>query len=97
MERVAATDDGVEAFCRVWENPKPHRFTDAEPATKVGVPGPIGPGIRAMGIMSRLLTDWAGPGAVKDLDVVFRQPVPHHNPLQLPPQSQIPDKKTGRT
>ena len=78
-----ATDEGVEAFCRLWENPKPNRFTDAASATKVGLPGPIVPGIMAMGIMTRLLTDWAGPGALKDLDVVFRQPVPHHKPLRV--------------
>lgn len=78
-----ATDDGVKAFCRVWENRKPNRFTDSESATKVGLPGPIVPGIMAMAIMTRLLTDWAGPGALKDLDVVFRQPVPHHKPLTV--------------
>ena len=76
-----ATDEGVEAFCRVWENRKPNRFTDSDSATKVGLAGPIVPGIMAMAIMTRLLTDWAGPGALKDLDVVFRQPVPHHKPL----------------
>lgn len=78
-----ATDGSVEVFCQVWENPKPNRFTDPESATKVGLPGPIVPGIMAMGIMTRLLTDWAGPGALKDLDVVFRQPVPHHKPLSI--------------
>ncbi len=78
-----ATDAGVAAFCQVWENPLPNRFTDAESATKVGLPGPIVPGIMAMGIMTRLLTDWAGPGALRDLDVVFRQPVPHHKPLSV--------------
>ena len=81
--KTEATAEGVEAFCRLWENPKPNRFTDAESATKVGLPGPIVPGIMAMGIMTRLLTDWAGPGALKDLDVVFRQPVPHHKPLRV--------------
>ena len=36
-----------------------------------------------MGIMARLLTDWAGPDAVRDLDLVFRQPVPHHRTLTV--------------
>ncbi len=36
-----------------------------------------------MAIMTHLLTDWGGAGALKDLDVVFRQPVPHHKPLTV--------------
>ncbi len=78
-----ATDEGVISFCRVWDNPMPNRFTDAEAAKRVGLPGPIVPGIMAMAIITRLLTDWAGPECLKDLDVVFRQPVPHHQPLTV--------------
>ncbi len=78
-----ATDEGVISFCRVWDNPMPNRFTDPETAKRVGLPGPIVPGIMAMAIITRLLTDWAGMDAVKDLDVVFRQPVPHHQPLKV--------------
>ena len=37
----------------------------------------------AMAIITRLLTDWAGPECLKDLDVVFRQPVPHNQPLTV--------------
>jgi hypothetical protein len=33
--------------------------------------------------MAQLLTDWAGPEALKDLDLVFRQPVPHNQPLSI--------------
>ena len=78
-----ATDEGVISFCRVWENPMPNRFTDSDSAKRVGLPGPIVPGIMAMAIITRLLTDWAGPECLKDLDVVFRQPVPHHQPLTV--------------
>lgn len=78
-----ATDEGVISFCRVWDNPMPNRFTDSETAKKVGLPGPIVPGIMAMAIITRLLTDWAGPECLRDLDVVFRQPVPHHQPLTV--------------
>ena len=78
-----ATDEGVISFCRVWDNPMPNRFTDSEAAKRVGLPGPIVPGIMAMAIITRLLTDWAGPECLKDLDVVFRQPVPHHQPLTV--------------
>jgi hypothetical protein len=35
----------------------------------------------SMALMAQLLTHWGGPGAVKDLDLVFRQPVPHNQPL----------------
>ena len=76
-----ATDAGVISFCQVWDNPMPNRFTDPEAAQKVGLPGAIVPGIMAMALITRLLTDWSGPGSVRDLDVVFRQPVPHHQPL----------------
>ncbi len=78
-----ATDEGVISFCRVWDNPMPNRFTDPESAKRVGLPGPIVPGIMAMAIITRLLTDWAGPESLKDLDVVFRQPVPHNQPLTV--------------
>ena len=78
-----ATDEGVISFCRVWDNPMPNRFTDPESAKRVGLPGPIVPGIMAMAIITRLLTDWAGPECLKDLDVVFRQPVPHNQPLTV--------------
>ena len=78
-----ATDEGVIAFCQVWDNPMPNRFTDSDAAIRVGLPGPIVPGIMAMAIITRLLTDWAGPECLKDLDVVFRQPVPHHQPLTV--------------
>ena len=80
---IEATDDKVASFCRVWEPPVPNRFTDPEVAEKVGLPGLIVPGIMAMAMITRLLTNWAGPGSLKDLDVVFRQPVPHHQPLTI--------------
>ena len=78
-----ATDDGVASFCNVWGTPTPNRFTDRETAEKAKLPGPIVPGIMSMGIMARLLTDWAGHENVRDLDLVFRQPVPHHSPLTI--------------
>ena len=78
-----ATDDGVASFCRVWGTPMPNRFTDQAIAERARLPGPIVPGIMSMGIMARLLTDWAGPEALRDLDLVFRQPVPHHQALTI--------------
>ena len=78
-----ATDEGVASFCEVWSPPTPNRFTDVETARQSGMEGPIVPGIMAMAMMAQLLTDWAGPDSIRDLDVVFRQPVPHNQPLTL--------------
>ena len=76
-----ASDDQVSSFCRIWDRETPSRFTDPEVARQTGLPGPIVPGIMSMAIVARLFTDWAGPGVLKDLDLVFRQPVPHNQPL----------------
>ena len=82
VEKVA-TDEDVANFCDVWGMATPSRFTDAETAAKSGMPGAIVPGIMNMALMAQLLTDWGGPGSIKDLDLVFRQPVPHNRPLTL--------------
>ena len=80
---TVATDEGVASFCEIWDAPQPNRFTDLQAATDSGMPGLIVPGIMAMAMMGQLLTDWAGPNAIRDLDVVFRQPIPHNSPLTL--------------
>lgn len=80
---VEASDQQVAAFCRIWDHETPSRFTDPDLARKSGLPGPILPGIMSMAIMARLFTNWAGPGALRDMDVVFRQPVPHNKPLTV--------------
>lgn len=82
LQKVAS-DDGVVEFCRLWGNPMPNRFTDGEIAARAKLPGPILPGVMSMALMAQLLTQWGGPGAVKDLDLVFRQPVPHNQPLNI--------------
>ncbi|MCE2404315.1 MAG: MaoC family dehydratase [Dehalococcoidia bacterium] len=70
------TDEEVEAFCRLWGAPLPNRFTDEESAARVNLSWPIVPGIMSMAIMSQIFTAWEG-AALKHLDVIFRQPVPH--------------------
>ena len=80
---LVATDENVTTFCELWGNPMPNRFTSQEVAEKAGLPGPIVPGVMSMAIMSQALTDWAGPESLKDLDLVFRQPVPHNKPLLI--------------
>ena len=78
-----ATDEAVANFCDVWGAPTPNRFTNAAAAANAGMSDTIVPGIMAMAMMAQLLTDWGGPGSIKDLDLVFRQPVPHNRPLIL--------------
>ena len=82
VEKVA-TDEAVANFCDVWGATTPNRFTDAAVAAKAGMSGAIVPGIMTMAMMAQLLTDWGGPGSIKDLDLVFRQPVPHNQALTL--------------
>lgn len=82
LQKIVADDD-VIAFCQIWGNPAPNRFTDQSIAEKSRLPGPIVPGVMSMALMAQLLTDWAGPEALKDLDLVFRQPVPHNQPLNI--------------
>ena len=82
LEKVA-TDEEVLNFCNMWGDREPSRFTDQAIAEKSRLPGPIVPGIMSMALMANLLTDWAGPTGVKDLDLVFRQPVPHNKPLKI--------------
>ncbi len=78
---IVATDEGVVSFCELWGSTMPSRFTDQAIAEEARLPGPIVPGIMSMALMSQLLTSWAGPEALRDLDLVFRQPVPHNEPL----------------
>ena len=80
---LVASDERVLTFCELWGNPMPNRFTNQELAEASGLPGPIIPGVMSMAIMSQALTDWAGPESLKDLDLVFRQPVPHNKPLLI--------------
>ena len=79
--QLEASDAEVINFCELWGNPMPNRFTDQAEAEAAHLPGPIVPGVMSMAIMGQLLTNWAGPESLKDLDLVFRAPVPHNRPL----------------
>ena len=61
----------------------PNRFTDPKIARENGQAAPIVPGIMALAMMARMLTEWAGAASVRDLDAVFRQPVPHNAPITI--------------
>ena len=71
------SDEAVAAFCGIWGTGGPNRFTDVEEAKKSRLPGPIVPGIMTMAVMAQLLTGWSSSAALKQLDVVFRQTIPH--------------------
>ncbi len=59
------------------------RFTDEESARRDGLQGPILPGPMSQAFLSQLVTDWAGPlGWVRSLDVNFRRPTRHGEPLK---------------
>ena len=79
------TDDEVVEFTTLsgQGGNRLNRFTSDEQAQKEGLPGAIVPGIMSMALLSKLLTDWAGFADVKLLDVIFRQTVPHNQPLKL--------------
>ncbi|MSQ12758.1 MAG: hypothetical protein EXR47_01180 [Dehalococcoidia bacterium] len=77
------TTAAVITFCETWGQGRPGRFTSDEVARKEGLSGAIVPGIMSMALLSKLLTDWAPNVTVSKLDVIFRQPVPHNQPLKL--------------
>ena len=78
-----ATRHAVADFCEIWGAPAATRFTDDGAAQKEGLPNAIVPGIMSMAYMTQLLSHWADGGLLKSLDVIFRQTVPHEQPLQL--------------
>ncbi|MBI4233633.1 MAG: hypothetical protein HY686_04245 [Chloroflexi bacterium] len=83
LEKVA-TDQHVVQFVSVWQpSSQPSRFTSEEVARKEGLPGAIIPGIMSMAFLSQLLTGWSPSLRIQKLDVIFRQPVPHNQPLKL--------------
>ena len=82
VERDVSTQ-AVITFCETWGQGRPGRFTSDGVARKEGLQGAIVPGIMSMALLSKLLTDWAPGVTVSKLDVIFRQPVPHNQPLKL--------------
>ena len=76
VERQIA-NEAVTTFCKAWGSEVPNRFTDEKAAREAKLPGPIVPGLMSMAMMAQLLTGWSPMAALKHLDLVFRQPVPH--------------------
>jgi acyl dehydratase len=61
----------------------PSRFTDDAHARSEGLPGAIVPGAMNSAMMAQLLTGWSPTVTLKKMEVVFRQVVPHHSPLEI--------------
>ena len=51
------------------------RFEDHEQARAQGLPGALAPGIMGMGLLSRVIHEWAPKGRIRQIDTVFRAPV----------------------
>lgn len=63
--------DQVREYARANDITFP-RFTDDEGARAEGLPGMIAPGNMSMGLMTRLIEEWAGPGCLRRLGTTFR-------------------------
>ena len=81
---TALPDDDVEEFCVLWgQGPGPTQFTSDDVARGNGLPGAVIPGIMQMGLMARLITDWFDAVVLKNLDIIFRQPLMHNRTVKL--------------
>ena len=65
------TKDQVRDYARATDIFFP-RFTDDEGARREGLPGMITPGNMSMGLISRFLEGWSGPGRLRRLGTTFR-------------------------
>ena len=64
-------------------DPTPSRFTSDKAARSEGLPNAIVPGAMNIAMMSQIITGWSPTVTMKKIDVVFRQMVPHNEPLTL--------------
>ena len=78
--------ENVLEFLSTWSDPGDEirgRFTDQAGANKDGLQKPIVPGNMSASMITRLVTDWAGPlGRIVSLDISFRRPVQHDDQLK---------------
>ena len=80
-ESYVARPELVETYLSDEED---GRFSDAAGAQALGLERPIVPGVMSLSIITRLVTDWAGPaGRLRTLDANFRRPVLHGDRLRL--------------
>ncbi|RLT34753.1 MAG: hypothetical protein DWI59_05810 [Chloroflexi bacterium] len=80
------TGEQVVAFLTVSNRtaPGPNRFTDDEEARKIGMTKAIVPGQMSLCRATDFVTDWMGPsGRLRSIDVNFRRPAVHDEPLKV--------------
>ena len=74
----------VRAFLAIRGGLKePSRFTDEAYAKSEGFPYAIVPGALNSAMLAQLLTSWSPTVFLKQFEVSFRRPVPHHTTLEL--------------
>lgn len=72
------------------------RFIAEEAGRRLGAEGPIVPGVMSFAMLSRLVTDWMGAeGHVDALDISFRRPIAHGDPLKLVALATDTDEEAG--
>lgn len=76
-----ATPEAVQIFVEVAGRKNVKLFTESEAARKVGSSRPIVPGDMAMAYIVQALRGWAPEATIDVLDVIFRQPMSHMEPL----------------
>ncbi len=80
----SVSSDQVVGFVSVRDpDPSLSRFTSDKAARSEGLPGAIVPGAMNIAMMSQIVTGWSSTVSLRKIDVVFRQMVPHNEPLTL--------------
>ena len=83
IERTVSLEQ-VRAFLAIrGDIREPSRFTDEAFARSEGLPYAIVPGALNSAMMAQLLTSWSPTVYLKQFEVSFRRPVPHHTELEL--------------
>ena len=73
----------VKEFCAIWwDTPERSRFVNLDYAKESGLPGCIVPGSMSLALIAQLFTQRAHPQALKQIDLIFRQPV-FHAPVKI--------------
>ncbi len=80
------TTEQVEEYLKTWmssSGPVTNRFSNNDEAQRLGLARPIVPGNMSTAMINRTLTNWMGPfGRLVTLDVSYRRPVFHNDPLK---------------
>lgn len=93
-EPAQTSKDQIKAYLVADGGPLPEnsRFFDDEAARAQGLNAAIVPGALGLSLLSKVLTDWAGPaGKLRKIDVAFRRMAEVGDPLQC--QGIIIDKE----